>query len=199
MVIEADWSSAAFWLCAGAIGTSAPYCSGLDMNSLQGDRAVLRVLEAFGAVFDSSPDGIRMLPSSLHGTVVDAADIPDLVPVLSVVAANAEGKTEFINAGRLRLKESDRIAAIEDMLGRLGVRTESTENTLTVYGGYHLDKITETPIPFESFNDHRIVMSSAVAATTAPVPVLLTGAGAVSKSYPDFFKHYILLGGQILS
>ncbi len=199
LTIEADWSSAAFWLAAGAIGTTAPVLTGLSLNSAQGDRAVLQILENFGAKILQTDIGITIQkPTALHGTVIDASDVPDLIPVLAVVAAHAEGKTQFINAGRLRIKESDRIVSTEELLQRLGVRTESTQDTLTVYG---TDKTTSSvsdisPIAIRSFNDHRIAMSAAVAATVSVRPLLLSQAEAVSKSYPTFYEHYKSLGGQ---
>lgn len=199
LIIEADWSSAAFWLAAGAIGKTAPLLTGLSLTSAQGDRAVLRILEAFGAKIQSTESGITVTkPTKLYGTIVDASDVPDLIPVLAVVAAYAEGKTEFINAGRLRIKESDRIVSTEELLNRLGVKTESTSDTLTVYGlstDTGIDSVS-APIAVRSFNDHRIAMSAAIAATAYHWPILLTQAEAVSKSYPTFFEHYKTLGGQ---
>lgn len=198
LTVEADWSSAAFWLAAGAIGTTAPVLTGLSTDSLQGDLAVLDVLKQFGAVIRSGRDGITIQkPTALHGITVNASDIPDLVPVLAVVAAHAEGKTTFTHASRLRLKESDRIATTEELLQRLGIKTASDENTLTVYGTGSLSgSSVQTPIPVSSHNDHRIAMSAAVAATVSSAPLLLTQAESVSKSYPTFFEHYKNLGGQ---
>ncbi len=199
LTIEADWSSAAFWLAAGAIGATAPVLTGLALDSAQGDRAVLPILESFGAVILHTEDGISIQkPTTLHGTIVDATDVPDLIPILAVVAAHAEGKTEFINAGRLRIKESDRIVSTEELLQRLGVKTESTQDTLTVYGlsPSSPECSNTTPIEIRSFNDHRIAMSAAIAATVADRPLLLTQAEAVSKSYPTFYEHYKNLGGQ---
>ena len=202
LTIEADWSSAAFWLAAGAIGKTAPVLTGLSLTSAQGDRAVLRILESFGAKIQSSEEGITVAkPTQLHGTRVDASDVPDLIPVLAVVAAFAEGKTEFINAGRLRIKESDRIISTEELLNRLGVKTESTSDTLIVYGSSDEVKndTDQTPLAVRSFNDHRIAMSAAIAATAYHLPLLLTQAEAVTKSYPTFYEHYRSLGGRTSS
>ena len=211
LTIEADWSSAAFWLAAGAIGETAPLLTGLSLDSAQGDRAVLQILESFGAVILRTEDGISIQkPTVLHGTIVDASDVPDLIPVLAVVAAHAEGKTEFINAGRLRIKESDRIVSTEELLQHLGVKTKSTQDTLTVYGtASGANPVSDSApalsdavapdteyIAVRSFNDHRIAMSAAVAATVSNRPLLLTQAEAVSKSYPTFYEHYKNLGGQ---
>lgn len=195
--IEGDWSNAAFWLASGVICDTAPWCKGLNYDSVQGDRAVLNALEAFGAKIEYSENGIRALSSSLHGTTINASEIPDLIPILAVVASQAEGKTMFINAGRLRLKESDRITSVEALLQKLGIHTESTEDSLTVYGGHFISDTMNNPVTISSCNDHRIAMAAAIAALKSPVPVLLTGAEAVRKSYPTFYQSYTMLGGLV--
>ncbi len=177
---EGDWSNAAFWMAARALGSDLTV-TGLSMSSTQGDRAVMRVLDSM-----RGPDG------TLRGARVDAADIPDLVPVLSVVATQAEGETVFFNAGRLRIKECDRLAAMRENLTRLGADIEETPDGLIVRG--------RTPLhgaEVECFNDHRIAMSMAIAATVAEGPIAIHGAEAVAKSYPAFFEDYQALGGRI--
>ena len=151
------------------------------MQSAQGDRAVMRVLEEMRA-----PDG------GLRGVRVDAADIPDLVPILSVAATQAQGDTVFFNAGRLRIKECDRLAAMRENLNRLGACVEETADGLIVHGGRKL-RGGEA----DGHNDHRIVMSMAVAATVAEEPVTIRGAEAVAKSYPAFWEDYKSLGGVV--
>jgi 3-phosphoshikimate 1-carboxyvinyltransferase len=167
--IEGDWSNAAFWLCAGAIPGNAVTVTGLDMHSKQGDKAVLGILEQFG--------------SDLRGIEIDATDIPDLVPILSVVAAAAKGTTVIRNAARLRIKESDRLAAVTDMLGRLGADIHETDDGLVIHGGKPL-----TGGEVSSWGDHRIAMSAAIAAVLCTQPVYIRGAEAVDKSYPGFFE-----------
>ena len=176
---EGDWSNAAFWLAAKALGSSIKV-SGLNVDSAQGDRAVVKVLDSM-----RSPDG------RLIGTKIDASDIPDLVPILSVVATQAEGETVFYNAGRLRIKECDRLRAMRETLSALGANIEETADGLIVRGRtqLHGGKV-------DSFNDHRIAMSMAVAATVADGEVIITGAEAVAKSYPAFWRDYRVLGGQ---
>lgn len=177
---EGDWSNAAFWQAANALGSRIDV-TGLAADSAQGDRAVMRVLDSM-----RGPDG------RLFGTRVDAADIPDLVPVLSVVATQAEGETVFYHAGRLRIKECDRLHAMCENLNRLGADVRETEDGLIVRG--------RTPLrgaQVDSFNDHRVVMSMAIAATVAEGPVVVRGAEAVAKSYPAFFEDYEALGGSI--
>ena len=121
--------------------------------------------------------------------VIDAADTPDLVPILSIAAAAKHGAT-FTNIRRLRLKESDRVSSVCEMLSQLGIVTESTDNILRVYPGqFHGGTI-------DSAGDHRIAMSAAIAATCADGPVTILGAHCVSKSYPTFWDEYRRFGGQ---
>ena len=177
---EGDWSNAAFWMVAKALGSDVEV-TGLNMDSVQGDRAVMRVLDSM-----RGPDG------KLVGARVDASDIPDLVPILSVAATQAEGETVFFNAGRLRIKECDRLAAMRENLTRLGADVAETEDGLIVRG--------KTPLhgaEVDSFNDHRIAMSMAVAATVVDGPVVIRGAGSVAKSYPAFYGDYEALGGDV--
>jgi len=177
---EGDWSNAAFWMAAKALGSSIEV-SGLDMNSAQGDRAVMRVLDSM-----RGPDG------KLVGARVDASDIPDLVPILSVVATQAEGETVFYNAGRLRFKECDRLAAMRQTLTALGADVRETEDGLIVKGKTQLHGGE-----VDSFNDHRIAMSMAIAATVADGPIVIRRAEAVAKSYPAFYEDYEALGGMV--
>jgi len=192
--IEGDWSNAAFWLCANAIPGNEISVTGLDMNSKQGDKAVMEILKQFGNI--SNDNAIRnnisndnvisnnnSSGSNLRGIEIDAADIPDLVPILSVVAAAAEGTTIIRNAGRLRIKESDRLAAVTDMLGTLGADIKETGDGLIING----DKPLTGGNVF-SHGDHRIAMSAAIAAVLCTEPVIIQGAEAVNKSYPTFFE-----------
>lgn len=185
--VEGDWSNGAFWLCAGAL--SGPVTvSGLDPESLQGDRAVLDLLQAFGASVTWNDGDVTVSPGVLQPIDVDAAAIPDLVPVLSVVAAAAGGTTRIYNAQRLRLKESDRIATVCQMLKSLGADAEETEDGLLIHGGKILSGGTA-----DSCNDHRIAMSAAVASALCSGPVTVTGAEAVEKSYPTFWSDFATL------
>lgn len=168
--VERDWSNGAFWLAAAALGNPVTV-TGLKADSVQGDCAVLPLLSALEE----------------YGTI-DASDIPDLVPILAVTAAAKKGAT-FTNIRRLRLKESDRVSAIVNMITALGGAAEATENTLTVQGtGF-------TGGSVEALGDHRIAMAAAIAATACIVPVTILGAEAVRKSYPTFWDVYKNLGG----
>ena len=168
--VEGDWSNGAFFLAAQAIGNPVSV-SGLDPNSAQGDRIIIDIIASLDTY-----------------QIVNATDIPDLVPILSVVAASKKG-CQFTGIHRLRIKESDRVASIMNMLRNLGIFTEATQNTLTIYPGKFLGG------SIDAVNDHRIAMSAAIAATAANGPVTILGAECVAKSYPAFWDVYGSLGG----
>ncbi|MCL2324295.1 MAG: 3-phosphoshikimate 1-carboxyvinyltransferase [Actinomycetia bacterium] len=196
--VEGDWSNAAFWLCAGALGERSVTVTGLDPASVQGDRAVIDILRGFGASVEVEGEAVggavtvTVRGGTLRGMRVDARDIPDLVPILSLVAAAAEGTTTITGAARLRLKESDRLAAVADVLGALGARIEVCDDGLTIEGGRRLVGAT-----VDAWGDHRIAMMAAIATTVCDGPVVITGAAAVNKSYPRFFEDFEALGGTV--
>ena len=169
--VEGDWSNGAFWLAAKALGNSLTVTN-LDAQSSQGDKACADILTKLA-----------------ENITVSAADIPDLVPILAVVAGAKKGAV-FTDIARLRLKESDRVASVCNMLNSLGAEAFADDNTLTVRPGeYHACTI-------DAVNDHRIAMSAAIAATIADGPVTILGAECVSKSYPAFWQLYKELGGK---
>lgn len=169
--VEGDWSNAAFFLAAQALGSDV-LVKNLDVLSAQGDKAIA-----------------QLLPALEEHCCIDCSDIPDLVPILSVVAGAKKGAA-FTNIQRLHLKESDRIEATIEMLAALGCHAEATQDTLTVHPGvFHAGTVN-------SFNDHRIAMATAIAATVATGPVTILNAEAVNKSYPDFWADYRRLGGN---
>lgn len=190
---EGDWSNAAFWLTAGAIKGSIG-CQGLDMESPQGDRAIVSILEAFGAETKTILNQITVTNREMKGISIDAAQIPDLVPILCVAGAAAEGKTEITNAGRLRLKESDRLAVMAECLKKIGVEVEEKEDGLVITSGCNPPA---GEIVIDSHNDHRIVMAMAIAAVSLGVDITIEGAEAVNKSYPSFFAELTKLGGVV--
>ena len=181
---EGDFSGAAFPLAAGAVGKHAVTVDGLDLSSAQGDKSILDLLEQFGAKVekDAANGAVTVSPAPLHGIAIHAEQIPDLVPILAVIAATAQGKTVITGAARLRLKESDRIATTTAMLRALGVPVTESDDGLTVEGA----SLTSGTVA--GANDHRIVMSGAIAALVADGAVTLTDAEAVDKSYPAFFE-----------
>ncbi len=189
--VEGDWSNAAFWFTAGALGKTITV-TGLDESSYQGDKAILPILEKMGAKVIRKDNAVTVSPSPLQGIQIDAGEIPDLVPILSVAAAGAQGKTVIKNAQRLRLKESDRLLAMNQCLSLLGGDIKETEDGLIINGGQKLDG---TKVP--SFQDHRIVMSMAIASVIAKSPIIIQGAESVKKSYPHFFRDFQRLGGLV--
>ena len=190
--VEGDWSNAAFFLCMGALSEKGLLVRGLDPASPQGDRAVLELLSRFGAQLQIGEDGISVRKGALHGIEIDAAPIPDLIPVLSVLASGAQGDTVIRNAGRLRLKESDRLKTTAGLLQSLGGSVEELADGLVIHGSGSL-----TGGVAESFGDHRIAMSAAVAGCLCREPVALSGAECVAKSYPRFWEDWDQLeGGQ---
>jgi 3-phosphoshikimate 1-carboxyvinyltransferase len=181
---QGDWSSAAFWLCADALGANV-VLAGLDEGCSQGDRKVIEILERFGAKKIVSKEGIILEAGRLHGIEIDASNIPDLVPVLAVVACAARGRTKIYGAKRLRLKESDRLETTKDFLTRLGADVVITEDGLEIEGQGKLCGGTVF-----GHNDHRIVMSSAVCSLICKEQVIIEGAQAVEKSYTTFFSDF---------
>ena len=171
VAVEGDWSNAAFWLAANALGSSIDL-HGLNHASPQGDQTVR-----------------DLLPRLEENCEISAADIPDLIPILAVVAAAKHGAV-FTHIQRLRLKESDRVASTIAMLQALGGKAEATEDTLIVYGtGLYGGTV-------DSFADHRIAMAAAIAATVCHQPVQILGGECVKKSYPEFWDAYAQLGGK---
>ena len=133
-VVEGDWSNTAFFLCMGALSKAGVTVEGLNLQSSQGDRGVLDVLRRFGAEVTEHGDAVTVKRGALHGVTINAAPIPDLIPVLSVVASVAEGETRVENAYRLRLKESDRLKSTADLLRALGGQVEEKEDGLVITG-----------------------------------------------------------------
>ena len=171
LTVEGDWSNGAFFLAAKELGSDVEVMN-LSPDSAQGDRAAA-----------------ALLPGLRDHLTIDAADIPDLVPILAVTAACKQG-AKFTNIQRLRLKESDRVESVIEMLQNLGGQAQADETTLTVYGtGLRGGTV-------DAKNDHRIAMSAAIAATVCREPVTILGAECVSKSYPQFFEEYRKLGGS---
>ena len=191
--VEGDWSNAAFFLCMGALSHEGVTVYGLDPASPQGDRAVLDILRRFGACVSENGGAVKVKRAPMRGIEIDAAPIPDLIPVLSVVAAAAGGETHIINAGRLRLKESDRLKSTARLLRDLGGSVEELESGLIINGGRTL-----AGGKAETFRDHRIAMSAAVAACICAGSVTVTDSGCVAKSYPRFWDDLGQLHGGAL-
>ena len=199
LAVEGDWSQAAFFLTMAALAPAGAQVelAGLSRDSLQGDKACVELFEGFG--LDLRWEGDLLLCGNpqagepfrgLRGQVIDAAQIPDMVPALSVCAALSQGETAIVNAQRLRLKESDRLAAMEAALTALGGKVLSREDGLVLKGVETLKGGRALGV-----NDHRVVMALAGAALGSRGPVTVTDAWSVRKSYPGFFDDFMRLGG----
>ncbi len=181
--VERDWSGAAFFLALGALSEGGVTARDMDPASRQGDRRIVSLLRDFGASVTEEHGNITAKRGSLRGLDVDAGQIPDLVPVLSVLAAAAEGETRIIHAGRLRLKESDRLETTAGMLSALGAEIRERSDGLLIRG-----KPALRGGAAESAGDHRIAMSAAVAAGACRAEVTVLGAECAAKSYPRFWE-----------
>lgn len=191
LTIEGDWSNASFWLVCGALGGPVTV-KGLNPASTQADKEIVNILSGMGADVLIS-DGITVSCSGrLKAAEVSVAQTPDMVPVLAVAMAAAEGASMITNAERLKLKESDRLKTVYDFLSRLGADI--------TYGGSGLS-LTGVDIlnggDTDSHNDHRIAMAAATASCVCKAPVIIRGAEAVNKSYPGFFSDFAALGGIV--
>jgi 3-phosphoshikimate 1-carboxyvinyltransferase len=165
--VERDWSQAAVFFCANALGCDVEV-SGMKLDSVQGDKRILEFLE-------------------MLGSEIDVRDTPDIVPPLTVTACFADGVTRIVNAGRLRLKESDRLAALTEELGKIGANIRIEGDSLVIKGsGGGLIRGGGV----DSHNDHRIAMALALASIKCKIPVVLYGEECVNKSYPDFWKDF---------
>lgn len=189
-VVEGDWSHSAFFLSAGVIGGDVTV-KGLDMNSTQGDKAIIDVLKSFGADIEIGENGITARKSELKGTEVDAENIPDLVPMIAVTAAFANGTTVIKNAERLRFKESNRIESVVENLKLMGADVTETADGMIINGGKPLHGAE-----LHGYNDHRIVMAFSVAGANVDGITVIDDMESINKSYPSFFEDYKKIGGN---
>lgn len=188
---EGDWSNSAFFLTAGAVSGRVTV-TGLDVSSVQGDKQILTILKEMGAEITVEQGSITVKKGDLHGINIDARNIPDLVPIISVAAAAAnDGETVITGAERLKIKESDRLTAVYESLKALGVDISKTDDGLV---------INKTGIvgggAVSGYNDHRMVMALSVLSAVSSGDIILRGAEAVNKSYPNFFEDFSSLGGS---
>ncbi|MDO4860317.1 MAG: 3-phosphoshikimate 1-carboxyvinyltransferase [Bacillota bacterium] len=179
--VEGDWSNTAVWFAANAMG-SRIICHGIDSRSPQGDKAILDIIGFYsnlGSPYDKGGP-----------VIIDVSDTPDLVPIAAVLATRVNRETQIVRAGRVRLKESDRLKTTTQLVSTLGGVIEETEDGLIIKG-----RVPLHGGEVDSCNDHRIVMAAALASTIASGPVIIRGAEAVNKSYPGFFRDFRKLGG----
>ena len=180
-MVGGDWSNAAFFLCAGALSNKPITVCGLDVDSSQGDSAILDVLSQMGAKINITDGKITVCRDKLCGISLDASQIPDLVPIIATTASVANGRTVIYNAGRLKIKESDRILSTCTLISSLGGNITPTDDGMIIDG---VPSLLGGVV--DSFADHRIAMSAAIASTVSDAPVTVTGFEAINKSYPKF-------------
>lgn len=191
--VEGDYSQLAFFAVLAAVqGDLAIH--GVSGSSAQGDRQILSILHDFGASLQPLDDGFLIHRGSLKAAPVDLNDCPDLGPILFVLAAMAEGTTHISHAGRLRIKESDRIAAMEEELRKFGVRITSDEDNVWIEGQNTPYACEET---LSGHNDHRVVMALCVMALCSSSVCTIEGAQAIRKSYPSFFDDVTAIHGKV--
>lgn len=191
--IEADYSQAAFWLVAACLGNEVQ-CAGLNKDSLQADKAILDIIQSLGGeLIWVASDTVLCRAHKLTGITIDVGDCPDLVPILAVLGSLIQGETKIVNAARLRIKESDRLAAITSELKKLGAQIVESGDELIICGQQKLLGAGE----LDAWADHRIAMALAIATIRCELANTLNGWQSVSKSYPDFWQEYQSLGGKI--
>ena len=187
---EGDWSQAAFFLVAGALQNNITV-KGVNINSTQGDKEIINILKDFGAKITVGENYVNIQKSNLKGINISAKQIPDLVPILAVVACFAKGTTLITDAERLRIKESDRLNAIATNLNIIGGKVTELKDGLKIK-----DISSFTKGNTKGYNDHRIVMALSIATTMATDNITITDATSINKSYPTFLEDYINLGGK---
>lgn len=187
---DGDWSQAAFFMVLGAVSGKVTV-KGVAKDSTQGDKKCAEILARFGAKVTQLDNEVTVEKGDLKAITIDASQIPDLVPVLSVCAAFAEGTTKIINAERLRIKECDRLKATAELLNNLGGKVKELSDGLEITGVSSLKGGN-----VNGYNDHRIVMSAAVCAARSDEDITATFAMSINKSYPDFYIDYNSIGGK---
>ena len=187
---DGDWSQAAFFMVLGAVSGKVTV-KGVAKDSTQGDKKCAEILARFGAKVTQLDNEVTVEKGELKAITIDASQIPDLVPVLSVCAAFAEGTTKIINAERLRIKECDRLKATAELLNNLGGKVKELSDGLEITGVSSLKGGN-----VNGYNDHRIVMSAAVCAARSDGDITATFAMSINKSYPDFYIDYNSIGGK---
>jgi 3-phosphoshikimate 1-carboxyvinyltransferase len=190
--VEGDYSQAAFMLVGGIISGHVGLTNLLH-NSIQGDRVIISEIEQMSGKIIRTENGYLVNKSQTKGTTIDLSNCPDLGPILSLLGALSEGTTTLINAGRLKLKESNRIESTVKTLHALGANIQAKDDKITIIGKHQL----QGGVTVDSYNDHRIAMMVSIAALRCQEPVVLTRATSVNKSYPHFFDDYKELGGII--
>lgn len=188
---ENDYSQLAFFAVLGMINNNIQVL-GFNQNSLQPDRKILDFIEEMNGLIIRTKTSLEFVKSNTTGTTIDVSQSPDIAPILGLLAACSKGKTNIINAKRLVMKESNRLASTFDILKKLGVDVKIENDSLIIHGSQTLHGNE-----FDSYNDHRIVMTLAIAGTVCDQKLTINNAEAINKSYPDFFKDLQSLGAEI--
>lgn len=189
--IPGDFSSATFFLAAGALGQNDVKCLGLDMNDTQGDKAVVEYLRQMGAEIGEGPGGIRVRGTGLKGCEIDLNDTPDALPMMAVCACFASGATQLVNVPQARIKETDRIAVMCAELRRLGAKVEELPDGLVI------EQSELHGADVDGHGDHRVIMSLAIAGSLIPGRTVIHGCEAVSVTFPSFAEALRGLGGKV--
>lgn len=189
--VEGDYSQLAFYAVLGTISGNI-LCKGISRSSLQPDRKILDFISLFGGIYEIQEDAILFKKAATKAMNMDISQSPDIAPILSILAGLSEGQSSIQNAARLKFKESNRLLSTYETLVKLGVKVEMGDDYLNITGTNMFKGGT-----FESFKDHRVVMSIAVASSRASQQILIKDAEAINKSYPNFFEDLETLGAEI--
>ena len=187
--VEGDWSQASYLLALGALSGEL-VVSNLNAESLQGDRVVLNLMQKMGARLSVRRSSVMVQRSLLHGINADLTDCIDLLPTMGILAAIADGESQFSGIKGARLKESNRVEALSQELQKMGIRVREEENLITIFGGHPHGAV------IDSHSDHRMAMAFGVLGT-AIGDTSITGAESVEKTYPDFWKALGSLGAKV--
>jgi len=190
-IIPADWSSAAFPICAAVITNSNVLVKGLDINDVQGDKGIINILMKMGANITIEKDGIRVKGGSLKGYMIDLNSMPDALPALSVLACFAEGETILRNVSQARIKETDRIKAMATELRKMGADVEEFPD------GMIIRKSKLKGVKVRGYKDHRIVMALSLAGLASEGKTQITTAEAINVTFPSFVDSMKKLGAQL--
>lgn len=193
MRIPGDDSQAVFFAVMAMLANREVMIGNMDHDSRQGDHVLIDILARAGCKISETADGYLFKPGYLRPFFADLKDCPDLGPMLFGLAAACKGESHFINTGRLRLKESDRVACMAQELEKLGVDMYCDENSVKIIGKDRL----EGDVVLDGHNDHRIVMALSILGLAVEKPLLIEGAQAVNKSYPQFFEDLIRTGVRL--
>ena len=188
---QGDWSNGAFFLVAGALGGEITV-DGLSINSTQGDKEIVNIIKAIGADVTVKNNSVTVKKNQINAIKKDVSNIPDLAPIMAVLASVATGESDFFNGERVRLKECDRLYAMQECLYKIGANITEKPDGLIIKGRENLKGGS-----VNSFNDHRIVMAIAVASVVSKGEIQINNAEAIAKSYPKFFEDFAALGGII--